>query len=470
MIHHRIIAFVSISHIVCCCYTQAQQPVSASFPSINKSIEHFGESIRIRTISYDEMGRMDSVEFFHFRNFLENSYPLIHSDLKRIVINEFSYIYEWKGKNPSLAPYVLIAHSDVVPVEPESVSMWTVDPFGGIIRNDTMWGRGSVDDKGTLIALLEAAEYLLSQKFQPDRTIYLCFGHDEEASGIMGAKEIVSWLLQHNVKAELVLDEGLEVIQKVYGGFKQPLALIGVGEKGYASFELTVQKKGGHSSAPERETSIDILIKSLTKLQKNQMPAKLVPPVKAFLHGVKPNVSPSVRFAINHLWLFKKSLIRRFQMNPATNAIIRTTLVTTVINSGVKDNVIPSTAKAIVNSRILPGETADDVENFIRQTINDPRIQIKRMGYWWNPSGFTSTAGPAFKKIQSLVKEFFPGANPVPFLVIGATDSRYFRSLSEGVINFTPVIDSQGFHGIDERRSIADFERMIHFYMDLIKD
>ena len=200
------------------------------------------------------------------------------------------------------------------------------------------------------------------------------------------------------------------------------------------------------------------------------MRAKLVPPVKAFLRGIRPDFPPSVRFAINHQWLFKKSLIRHFEMNPATNAIIRTTLVTTVINSGVKDNVIPSIAKAIVNSRILPGETADDVENFLAHTISDPRILIKRMGYWWNPSGFTSTAGPAFKKIQSLVKEFFPEANPVPFIVIGATDSRYFRSLSDGVINFNPVIDSQGFHGIDERRSIADFERMIHFYIQLIKN
>ena len=248
------------------------------------------------------------------------------------------------------------------------------------------------------------------------------------------------------------------------------MALIGVGEKGYASFELTVEKQGGHSSAPERETSIDILIKGLSRLQKNQMRAKLIRPVKEFLHRIKPNVSHSIRFAINHQWLFKKALIRHFQMNPATNAIIRTTLVATVINSGVKDNVIPSVARAIVNSRILPGETAGEVENFIINTIGDPRILVKATGLWWNPSGFTSTTSAAFTKIQTLVKEYFPGANPVPFIVIGATDSRYFRSLSDGVINFSPVIDSQGFHGINERRSIADFERMIHFYIQLIKN
>jgi carboxypeptidase PM20D1 len=413
---------------------------------------------------------MDSAEFFHFRNFLEESYPLVHANLKRIVINEFSLIYEWKGKDSSLAPYILLAHSDVVPVEPESVSLWKAPPFGGEIKNDTVWGRGTVDDKGSLIAILEAAEYLQSQKFQPDRTIYFCFGHDEEASGIMGAKEIVSWLKQQNVRAQLVLDEGLEVMKKNYSGFKNPVALIGVGEKGYASFELTVQKPGGHSSVPEHETSIDILIKGLARLQKNQMPAKLIRPVREFLQGIKPNVSPSVRFAINHQWLFKRALIRHFQMNPVTNAIVRTTIVTTVINSGVKDNVIPSVAKAIVNSRILPGETTNDVENFITHTINDPRILIRTTGHWWNPSGFTSTAGAAFRRIQSLVKEFFPGANPVPFIVIGATDSRYYRSLSDGVINFNPVIDSQGFHGINERRSIADFERMIHFYIQLIKN
>jgi carboxypeptidase PM20D1 len=435
---------------------------------LKSSTERLSKAIQIRTISYDE-GKFDSMVFYQFKKFLEQSYPLIHTHLKRIIINDFSFIYEWKGRNKLLPSFILMAHSDVVPVEEESLSLWRVPPFEGKIINDTIWGRGSVDDKGSLIAILEGIEFLLSENYTPERTLYFCFGHDEEISGVKGALGITDWFRQQNIRPELVLDEGLEVLDKKFPGLKKPIALIGLGEKGHATFDLHVEKSGGHSSAPENETSIDILVSALNRIQDKKSPAKLIPMVNRFFHTIKGNLPFSFRSAINNQWLFKKAILRQMKKYYVTNAVIRTTIVTTIIKSGLKDNIIPAVATATVNCRILPGETLDDVENFILKVINDRRVKVTRTANCWEVPSFTSIESPAYKTIEKLAQEFFPEATTAPFFVIGATDSRYFRPISEGVINFNPVVDSEGVHGIDERRSTRDFERMIRFYIQLIK-
>jgi carboxypeptidase PM20D1 len=436
----------------------------------DRSVENFSKAIRIKTVSHRNAAMCDSFAFSEFRDLLEKNYPLIHQHFEKTTINQFSYIYKWQGTDQSLLPYIFLAHQDVVPVEDESLDQWSVDPFGGEVKDDHVWGRGAVDDKVALIALMESAENLLAENFQPQRTIYLCFGHDEEVSGHAGAAAIAEWFQKRNILAELVLDEGMEVIEKNFAGLKKPIALIGVGEKGHASFELTVTKTGGHSSMPGKETAIDILTKALERLHNNPPPAKLIEPVKEFFDRVKHVMPAAHRMAINNSWLFKKKMLKELSKNDGTNALIRTTTVTTMINSGMKDNVIPAVAKATINCRILQGEKIKDVEEHIRSTVNDVRVTLNCIGRCWEASKITSTNSPAFKKIESLIPRYFPDAVVAPLIVIGATDSRYFRSISNGVINFSPVVDSNGQHGIDEKMSISNFKRMIEFYSELMKD
>jgi len=429
---------------------------------------HLGQAIRYPTIAFSD-GLEDSTVFREFGLFLVNSYPLVSQKLERVVINQFSYIYKWQGKNSGLEPYILMAHQDVVPVE-DSDSGWTKLAFSGALIGDTIWGRGAVDDKGSLISIMEAAEQLLQQGFQPERTIYFCFGHDEEAGGVNGARAIAEWFKSKQIRAEMVLDEGLEIIEKNYRPLKRPVALIGVGEKGYASFELSVNKPGGHSATPEKETAIDILNKALVKLHKNPMNARLTPTIRVFFKRVKPYLPLAMRFAVSNLWFLKRQFLQKMEGNKGTNAAIRTTIVTTIMNSGVKDNVIVAIAKATVNCRILPGETVDDVKAHIRKQLRDRRVKIKPYPNNFNPSDpLTSITHPSFLKIERLVKELVPEAVTAPMFVIGATDSRYFRPISNGVINFLPVIDSQGFHGLYEHRAIEDLQRMISFYSLLIQ-
>ena len=212
---------------------------------------HLSQAIQIKTISFGDTLAIDTAEFIKFRSFLEKSYPNVHSKLERKIFNQFSYVYKWTGKDTTAKPYVLMGHMDVVPVEAVAESKWSVPSFSGTIKNDTIWGRGAVDDKVAVIAILESVEQLLKQNFTPNRTIYLCFGHDEEISGKRGAKVMSAWLKEQGIKPALVLDEGGQIDTKHFQQLKRPFAVIGTSEKGYANFDLSVEIPGGHSSMEE---------------------------------------------------------------------------------------------------------------------------------------------------------------------------------------------------------------------------
>ena len=437
----------------------------------DSSAFHLSAAIQIKTVSYGDTLPIDTTEFLKFRKFLETSYPLVHSNLPRQIFNEFSYVYKWVGKDTTLNPYVLMGHMDVVPVEAIAESKWTVPSFSGAIKNDTIWGRGAVDDKVAVIAILESVEQLLAKNFTPNRTIYLAFGHDEEVSGKRGAKIISEWFKENNIKPALVLDEGGQIDQQHFKRINRPVAVIGTNEKGYANFDLTVEIPGGHSSMPAPETAIDVLNKALVTLRAQQMPGAITPTVQELINRTRPAENFLNKVVLSNLWLFKPVVMGQFEKVKESNAMVHSTLVPTIIKAGIKDNVIPSIAKATVNSRILPGQTSDDVLAYVTKTINDERIVIKKQTIsLMEPSAVSSYESEPFKKIENIIQTSVPNVIVSPFLMIGATDSRYFRSNSESVLNFSAVQDVKGFHGIDERIGITDLHRMIYFYKELLKD
>lgn len=428
---------------------------------------HLSNAIQIKTVSLNDTLPTDTTAFRQFRIFLERSYPLIHQHLQRTVIDSFSYVYYWKGSDQSLKPYILMAHEDVVPVELSTEHKWQALPFSGKITDTAVWGRGAIDDKGNLIAIMEAVEKLLQQRYQPQRSFYLCFGHDEELSGKNGAAQIANWLQQNKVHPALVCDEGGIITKENFPDLGRPIALLGVAEKGYASYELSVEQEGGHSSMPGKETAIDILSKALVNIRKQQMPAHFTEPANNMLQQIGPGLSFTTRMALANRWLFKPLLVSKFEQSNGTNASIHTTIVPTIINSGIKDNVVPTLATAIVNSRILPGETSEDVTAFLKRSTNDDRVKIKKLAWISEPGKTTSMQTEGYKNVEAATYKLMDDIIPAPFLMIGATDSRYYRSFSDAVIDFSPMLDPKGFHGIDERMSIKDFQRLI-FYFELI--
>jgi len=440
-------------------------------PPINDSaIRHMSEAVQIKTISYADSLPVDTAEYFKFRKFLERAYPLVHQKLPRQIFNQFSYLFKWEGKDQNLAPYVIMAHTDVVPVEAATADRWSVAPFSGTIKDSMIWGRGVVDDKGCVIPILEAVEGLLHQNFQPERTIYLSFGHDEEISGTRGAAAIANWFKQQSIRPELVIDEGGEITTENFPELKRPVAAIGVGEKGYLSFQLSVEKTGGHSSMPETETAIDILTKALYKLRQKQMPFKMTVPMSELLNRVGPGMPFTERMALANQWLFMPVLKKEFEKNHVTNSLFHTTMVPTVFNSGIKDNVIPTIATAIVNCRNLPGDTQADVIAFMKKQIDDDRVKITAEKINVDASPITSIDSVAEQKVEDLCYQVMPDVVPVPYLLMGGTDSRHFDDVSDGIIRFAASIDAKGYHGIDERLPISDFRRMIFFYTLLIKE
>ncbi len=442
----------------------------ALLPFPDSALQHFQHAIQVPTVSLGDTKPVDTAAFIAFRQMIETSYPLVHQQLSRQAFNQFSYLYTWKGKDTTLAPYIFMGHYDVVPVEGVAEKMWRQKPFSGALVGDTVWGRGACDDKGSVIAILEAVESLLKSGFAPGRTIYLSFGHDEEIGGHRGANAIAGYLKSKGVKADFVMDEGGMInTDKRFSAY--PLGIIGVQEKGYASYKLTVEKPGGHSSQPEVETAIDILAKGLAKLREHPAPATITPVMREFLQASAIASSSFIsKMAIQNQWLLGAVLKTELTKDKRTSAMIRTTIVPTMLDAGVKDNVIPTVATAVVNSRILPGQTPESVRDYLSKTMADERIVITPYSdNWWAPSAATSTTGKPFTIVAANAAKVMDSLVPAPFLMIGATDSRYFRQVSDGVINFSASTFMEGYHGIDERLPVQEFQRMYTFLVHVMR-
>lgn len=434
-----------------------------------EALEHFLGAIKFRTISFGDTTLFDSAQFNGFHRYLKTTYPLAHEKLALKKIANYSLLYKWEGSDASLAPYVLMAHQDVVPIEEASRSLWTVDPFEGVVKQDSIWGRGTCDDKINLIGIMESVEKLLKEGFQPKRTIYLAFGHDEEIGGA-GAQAIAAELKSQNVQAELVLDEGGIVTMDKVPGMTKPVALIGTSEKGYLSLELKVEKNGGHSSMPEKETALDILTKAIVAIRSHPFEADFSPSTVGFIDHVGPEMPFLQKMVFANTWLFKKVVIGIYESSPGGNALVRTTAVPTIIHAGMKDNVVPTSVAAIVNFRILPGENSSSVIERVKTIVNDDRVKLSSYGgFESDPTSVTSSDGPGYKIVDETIHKTFAETITTPFLMIGGTDSRHMEGISSNIIKFSPMIDPVGFHGIDERVSTQSYRDTIWFFETLLR-
>lgn len=431
-----------------------------------------GELVRLKTLSVDGEPDAAADAFHALHALLAQRYPATHRTLKRETIG-LSLLYTWPGSDPSLPALMLMAHQDVVPIAPGSEGDWKADPFGGEIRDGFVWGRGAWDDKGNLVAQMEAIEALAASGFKPRRTLYLAFGHDEEVGGLQGAAKIAATLKAAGVKLGMIVDEGMLVTEGVLKGLTPPAALVGLAEKGYLTLILTAQAAPGHSSMPGPRNAVGALAAAIAKLEAHPMPASLASPVDAMFDTLAPEMGGLNRVLLSNRWLMEPLLVRELLKTPSTAAVMRTTAAPTMLSAGNKENVLPARAQGTVNFRLRPGDTREDVIRHVTRVIDDPSVTLTVGPIEYAATRVTPPDGPGYALIARTVREVMPEAVVAPALMIAGTDSRHFDGYADEVFKFSPVRakpeDLGRFHGTDERIAVTNLAEMVRFYHRLVQ-
>jgi carboxypeptidase PM20D1 len=466
---------VAFSAVVTARYDSVSPPVTPA-PDVaipRAAAERLAGAIRIPTISAEDPAAFDADAFQRLHAYLQTAFPRVHLELRREIVGTHSLLYTWQGTNPSLDPILLAGHMDVVPIEPGTGEKWQQDPFGGRIADGFIWGRGAIDNKSAVLGILEGVEMLLGEGFRPARSVYLAYGHDEEVGGTAGAREIAALLRSRGIELEMVLDEGGVIGDGILPGISEPVALVGIAEKGFLTIELSARAAGGHSSLPPHHSAVGIVSEAVARLEENPMRPRLDGPTRELLDRIGPRLTTVQRAVFANLWLTRSFVIRRLEQSPATNAMVRTTTAPTILQAGTKDNVLPSYARAVVNFRILPGDSVTAVVDHVRRVIDDHRVAIKTVGrFSAEPSRVSRTDSDGFRTLERTIRSVAPDVIVAPYLVVVVTDARYYTDLSRNVFRFLPLRltprDLERMHGIDERVGISDYEAAIRTYRQLV--
>jgi carboxypeptidase PM20D1 len=430
-------------------------------------------AIRFRTIASVDDPSLNLAEFRNFHAYLQQRFPLVHAKLQREFVGDLSLLYTWKGSDAGAKAVALMAHHDVAPIAAGTEDRWQVPPFAGVVKDGFVWGRGSWDDKGNLIAQLEAVEMLLASGFQPRQTVYIVSGADEEVAGLRGAAQVVKLLQQRNVRLDFVIDEGLVLSEGIIPGLSAPASLVGVAEKGYVTVQLSVDTAPGHASMPPPPgtTAIAKMGGAIERLDQQQFPAKLKGVARELFETLAPEMHGFQRVALSNLWLFGPAVEAQLAKGPSTNAMLRTTTALTIVNAGNKANVIPGQAQAILDYRILPGDTRETVLQHVRDKAG-PGFEVKAIGGSTDPTPITSTASPSYQLLQRTLRSVFPGTLVAPALYVAGSDSQHFVPIADAIYRFSPVRvkpeDLSRLHGTNERISTANLSELVRFYHQLL--
>lgn len=441
-------------------------------PVAPEAPQRLAQALQFRTITHRDPAQLDSAAFDALYAYFDRAFPEVHEALEVTRVNELSRLYTWPGTDSTLAPIVLMAHVDVVPVEDSSA--WTHPPFRGRMTDDHVWGRGALDDKASAVGILEALSSLLRQGESPTRTVHVAFGHDEEVGGSRGAQALAERITAQGGAPALVLDEGGAITRGALPGLKDPLAVVGVAEKGYLSLQLEAERPGGHSSVPPEETSIEVINEALTRLENNPLPTRLDGVTGMTFDYVAPEMTLPMQVAFANQWLTAPLLRWQLSEVSAARAATRTTTVPTRLDAGVKDNVIPTTAQATVNFRILPSQSVESVVDHVRTTLNGLSIQISPVQAS-NPTSVSAVEDSTFRVLQRTIGQVTADSVVVaPILVPGTTDSRYYAEHTDYVYRFVPYQltedDRSRIHGVNERISIGDYKTVVRFYRQVIRN
>lgn len=423
-----------------------------------------------KMIQYDTTSHANVHEeekFLGFHKVLEELFPLVHEKLERTVIDG-NLLYYWKGKS-SEKPILLMSHQDVVPAEGE----WLHEPFSGDIADGKVWGRGASDTKCSVMAFFEAVEELLREGYTPDCDVYLASSCTEEWAGD-GAPKIVEELKRRGVELFIVCDEGGGIISEPIGGIKGNFAMVGVFEKGKADVKFTARSTGGHASAPAKNTPIARLAAFVNEVETHTpFKRKFLPEVSAMFARLAPYAPFGLKLVMGNLWLFApimKPVLGK--ISAQAGAMLQTTIAFTMQSGSDAYNVLPQEATLGANMRFIPHQGEKESLEIIKALAakHGLETEIVHSNDYTEPVDIN---GEAFKLVEKVIGETFPGLPVSPYVMTGATDAQFYQPICPSCIRFAPVIygpeQMKGMHGLNENIEYNCLPGAVSFYQNLIK-
>ena len=446
-------------------------PVTQSDPEEfdgDRAISALRQLVRCKTVSYYDSSLEDDGEFEKLIGLLPQLYPEVFRVCSFDRLPDRALLMKWEGKNHD-APSVMMAHYDVVPVNED---LWEKDPFCGEIEDGVLWGRGTLDTKVTMNAILSAAETLISKGFVPENDLYFAFSGGEEVNG-KGASNIVDWFEEQKIDLALVLDEGGGVVENVFPGVKAPCGVVGIAEKGMMNVTFTVKSNGGHASAPKPHTPVGILSKACCDLENHPFPMHVTKPAAEMFDTLGRHSSFLYKIIFANFGLFKGILdLLGKKTGGEINALLRTTVAFTQMEGSAAPNVIPPEACMTANLRLNPVDTVDSAKARIEKIIHNPDVAVT-VGSHMNPSRVSQTDCDAWRKVEKAVAETWTGSLVSPYLMVQCSDCRHYGRISDKVYRFSAMDltaeERATIHGNNERIRLDAAKRAVEFYLRLMK-
>lgn len=435
------------------------------------AIERFQQAIRIPSVSHGDYGRNDRQQFSKFQDFLQQQFADFLADCELRRFDIYGLAIRWPGNDGSAPPLLYTAHYDVVPVEGQQ---WSVEPFAAQRKDGYIWGRGTLDTKNSLMAIIEAASRLHMSGFRPSRDIWLAFGGDEETASTEGARTISAWFAEQGIRFRWVFDEGGVLARDMVPGISGECALVGVAEKGFANIRISCDAPGGHSSVPELRTPLGRVSRAVDSIERMRRGAKIPRTMKDFLAYSAPLQKPSLKAVMANLWLFAPVVRRILWASASTRAVLHSTIAPTMAQAAASENILPVRAWANINVRIAPGDSMEKLMKRIRRRVKDPHVRVE----YFHPQDCNDPILPGdvgrrdefLEEVRRALKGNRAALTVLPYLMTGATDSKYYAPVAQEVYRFVPMSLSSDeldlLHSPDERIGEENYLRMISFYRD----
>lgn len=432
------------------------------------AVDALAALIRCKTVSYHDHSLEDDAEFEKLISLLPGLYPKVFEVCSFQQLPDRALLLRWPGKNNG-NPSVMMSHYDVVPVDE---AKWDEPPFAAVIKDGCMWGRGTLDTKGTFNAVMSAANHLIAQGFQPENDMYFAFSGGEEVNG-KGADNIVQYFVDQGIEPALVVDEGGAVVENVFPGVKGQCGLIGIAEKGMMNVQYTVQSNGGHASAPKPNTPIPVLARAVSKLESHPFKMKMNAPAALMFDTLGRNSTFLYKILFANMWCFSWVIdLLGKKSGGDINALVRTTVAFTQAKGSDARNVIPTEASIVSNMRLNPEDNVAAAKEYLVKTVGDSMVDVTVLESF-EPSRISEINCPAWDKVSAAVAETWTGCIVSPYLMVQCSDSRHYGRISNHVYRFSAMDltteERRTVHGNNERIRLETISKSVEFYIRLMQ-